>query len=323
MQIHVPAWTGSVIVHTIVFLILFLLVRPDTEIRGAPGTERIWQMGIVLDSDSDHSSVVQMETVTIESPSTNETSGGTKGSSEPPTDTAPEQVEPNVNETENVIGQTATTSDNPDSNAQTTSKAGTEGIETGTGTGKGSSSGDGVTVKVFGLEGTGHRFAFVFDRSDTMSEHEGKPIQAAKAELINAINSLGSVHQFIIVFYNQDTLIYPEGDRAARSIYATDENKELAKRFVHSIVPAGGTNHEEAISIAAKQKPDVIFLLTDGEQKDDLSNPQLDRITKATNGIQINVIQFGSGSEPRIRNYLKLLAIQNAGLYQYIDVGKL
>ena len=322
MQLHVPAWTGSVIVHTIVFLILFLIVRPDAEIRGAPGTERIWQMGIALDSDSDHSPVVQMETVISELQSANETSGGSEGTSKSPTET-PEQAETNADETENVIGPAAATGDNSDTDNQPTTKMGTGGEGTGTGTGKGSGSGDGATVNVFGLEGTGHRFAFVFDRSDTMSEHEGRPIQAAKAELIKAINSLGSVHQFIIVFYNQDTLVYPEGERAARSIYATDENKESASRFVQSIVPAGGTNHEEAISIAAKQKPDVIFLLTDGEAKDDLSNPQLDRITKATSGIQINVIQFGIGPEPRIRNYLKLLAIQNAGLYQYIDVGKL
>ena len=318
-----PAWMGSVIFHIIGLLLLFLFVRPDTKIRGAPGAERLGQIGIALKSDSDQGTVYRTETETFESQSADVPSGGSQGPLEPLTET-PDQFDPGTflpNPMENVIGPTAvTTGGNAD---QIANRIGTGGIGTGTNTGTGSGTSGGATVSVFGLEGTGHRFAFVFDRSDSMTEQGGKPIRAAKAELIRAIDSLGSVHQLFIVLYNEDTMIYPKGEQSGRLIYATDDNKEAAKRFIRSIVPAGGTNHEKALSIATKQRPDVIFLLTDGESKDDLSVAQLDRITKVSGGIQINVIQFGIGSEPRGRNYLKLLATQNAGLYQYIDIGKL
>ena len=322
MQLHIPAWVGSVIFHTIGLLLLFLFVRPDTEIRGAPGVERVGQIGIALKSDSDQGTVYRTETETFESQPANVPSGGSQGDM-PLTEIA-NSFDPGAflpSPMENVIGPTAVTASG---NAeQIVNRAGTGGFGTGTGTGTGSGAGGGATVSVFGLEGTGHRFAFVFDRSDSMTEQGGKPIRAAKAELIRSIDSLGSVHQLLIVLYNEDTMIYPKGEQSARLIYATDDNKESAKRFIRSIVPAGGTNHEKALSVAAKQRPDVIFLLTDGESKDDLNISQLDRITKVSGGIQINVIQFGIGPEPRSRNYLKILATQNAGLYQYIDIGKL
>src|SRR5262245_26111248 len=57
-----------------------------------------------------------------------------------------------------------------------------------------------VETRVFGVRGRGTRFVYVFDRSSSM---EGGPLLAAKRELIASLQNLQSVHQFQIIFYNQ------------------------------------------------------------------------------------------------------------------------
>ena len=125
------------------------------------------------------------------------------------------------------------------------------------------------------------------------------------------------------MFYNHEPSIYPVGEQSSRLIFATDDNKEAAKDYIRRIIPAGATNHEKALIMAARQNPDVIFLLTDGEPKDDLDARQLNQISRVSGKAQINVIQFGFGPESGARNNLKDLATQNAGQYKYIDVTTL
>ena len=344
----IPAWAGSVIFHLFGLLLLFLFAHSSSEIRGAPGIERTDNIGIVLKSDSNDGGAGGSGGLGGSGNSSyrNETGifGPNPQAAESPTEIleplttsqmsfSPDQVLPKVHGS--IIGPTsvgfggdAGQSDRLLSGGPGRGLGGSGfgngfGNGIGNGTGNGNGSGLGATVGVFGLEGTGYKFAFVFDRSDSMRDPASKPIRAAKAELIQAIDSLKDVHQLLVVFYNEEPAIYPSGEQSGRLIFATDDNKEAAKRFIQSIVPSGGTNHEKALTVAAKQNPDVIFLLTDGEPKDDLNAAQWDRISRVTRSTQINVIQFGLGPEPQSRNYLKRLATENAGQYQYIEIGTL
>jgi hypothetical protein len=63
-----------------------------------------------------------------------------------------------------------------------------------------------VKTTVFGIEGEGTRFLYVFDRSESMLGYGGAPLKRAKAELLESLKSLGPVHQFQIVFYNDSPL---------------------------------------------------------------------------------------------------------------------
>ena len=86
----------------------------------------------------------------------------------------------------------------------------------------------------------------------------------------------------------------------------------------------GGTEHSKPLRDALQLRPDVIFFLTDGEEKDALNDGQLGEIRRLNRGgIQINTIQFGVGAEPRGRNFLRTLAAQNEGQFQYINVAEL
>ena len=146
-------------------------------------------------------------------------------------------------------------------------------------------------------------------------------LRTAKAELIRSFNKLDKVHQFQIVFYNERPVVFNPTGTPGRLAFATDENKRRAIRFLDTIVPNGGTAHEEALRVAIRLQPDVIFLLTDADDPK-LSPAQLAKIRQLAAGIILNAIEFGSRPKPAGKNFLATLAEQNGGKYVYIDISK-
>ena len=186
-------------------------------------------------------------------------------------------------------------------------------------TGRGNLAGETV-VQLFGTQGKGTKFVYVFDHSASM---DGKQIRRAKAELIQSLDSLGDFHQFNIIFYNHEFRPWRSGTTKVL-VFAKPENKRDAVRSIEETIAIGGTYHYKPLMEAVAHRPDVIFFLTDGEAEDDLKPAELEAIDRANSlgrGAQINVIQFGSGrladSESRA---LKQLATQNHGEYRYINV---
>jgi len=172
-------------------------------------------------------------------------------------------------------------------------------------------------TRVFGVEGEGYKFAYVFDRSGSM---EGRPLQAAKAELIASLESLADTHQFQIIFYNEQALRFSPTGEPNRLFFATERNKSLAAKFIGSIVADDGTDHEQALMLAINLRPDVIFLLTDADEPK-LWPGQLAKITRRAEGITINAIEFGFGPQADPNNFLVRLARENGGRHAYVDIS--
>ncbi len=179
-------------------------------------------------------------------------------------------------------------------------------------------------VEVFGVQGSGSRFVYVFDRSLSMSGYQGRPLAAAQRELIKSLESLGSVHQFQMVFYNEEPKVF--GARPGQSVslvFGNDENKKRAATFVNGITADGGTRHMEALVKALSMGPDVIFFLTDADDPQ-LSEADLARLRQRNRaGTVINCIEYGAGASQEEMNFLKRLAKQNRGQHVYIDVTRL
>ena len=150
-------------------------------------------------------------------------------------------------------------------------------------------------TSMFGVEGVGYKFVYVIDRSGSMGGDGNAALKAAKAELLASIKKLESTHSFQIVFYNDTpTMFNPAGNGLA--VFATDRNKDLAERFLDSISAQGGTEHEAALRMALKLKPDVIFWLTDADRPEARRRP--DRAAQPPRrGHVINTIEFGSGPQ--------------------------
>lgn len=178
-------------------------------------------------------------------------------------------------------------------------------------------------TSVFGVEGTGSKFIYVFDRSSSMLGYEGRPLAAAKSELIKSLKSLASVHQFQIIFYNNHvTILNPNPSQPPRLMFGDEASKQLAERFVRGISGSGGTRHLEPLKLAIGMAPDVIFFLTDAADPELTAN-ELSQIRRLNKGTAIHTIEFGPGPFPGGDNFLIKLARQNGGRHTYVDVSRL
>jgi hypothetical protein len=198
------------------------------------------------------------------------------------------------------------------------------GAGTGIGTGPGAGIGSGrAKTRVFGIEAEGSKFVYVFDRSGSMGgSGRNTPLDAAKAELLSSLESLDDIHQFQIIFYNERPHIFSPSGGRGRLVFGNAANRSSAQQFVRSIVADGGTRHLEALELALKLQPDVIFFLTDADQPQ-LSPSQLQKIRRANGGsCSINAIEFGLGPEIDNDNFLIQLARQNGGRHTYVDVAR-
>jgi hypothetical protein len=175
---------------------------------------------------------------------------------------------------------------------------------------------------LFGVKGEGKKFVYVVDRSESMGEANHNVLKAVKKQLLGSLSRLDKIHQFQIIFDNDRPLRFTRSGQLSLLILATEQNKALTAKFVDSILPEVGTEHEKALETAILMGPDVIFLLTDAE-KPRLSAEQLASIQRPARGITIHVIEFGRGPPTDPDNLLEQLARQNGGRHRYLDVSSL
>ncbi len=183
-----------------------------------------------------------------------------------------------------------------------------------------------VKTTVFGIEGEGTRFLYVFDRSDSMNGYGGLPLSVAKAQLLESIRSLGPTHQFQIIFYNDSPLPFGGlGGRGPALLTGDEQTKLAASRFVRDVSAFGGTRHVDALRMALSMGPDVVFFLTDADYPSPAASELENLHTRAArSGCTIHTIQFGAGpSQGAGGGWIKSLATGTAGRYRYMDVAEL
>ncbi len=187
------------------------------------------------------------------------------------------------------------------------------------------SPGEKAHVSLFGVKAEGSKFVYVLDRSGST---EGKLLAAAKAEILASIENIDDVHQFQLVVYNERPKVFNPAGPNGHLAFGTDANRAEVKKFLGGIEADGGTDHMAALSLAIRMRPDVIFLLTDGD-KPLVTARELARIDRVGPGIMIHTIQFGDGPPtvstrcPGGQGWMEKLAKQSGGEYRYVDTTKL
>jgi hypothetical protein len=179
-----------------------------------------------------------------------------------------------------------------------------------------------VRTGMFGLVGEGYKFVYVIDRSGSMGGDGAASLRAVKAELEASLKNLDTVHQFQIIFYNHRPVLFNPSGTPGKLVFATEQNKQVVRKYLDSIEAFGGTDHEAALRMAAGLKPDVIFLLTDGDEPKPTAQ-EMEKIERWSAGIPINTIEFGPGPASQTESFLKELARRTGGQYAYIDTTKL
>ncbi|WP_145421581.1 hypothetical protein [Planctomycetes bacterium K23_9] len=189
---------------------------------------------------------------------------------------------------------------------------------------KSDSQGDQATTMVFGVSGSGSRFVYVFDRSDSMNGHNGRPLRVAKAELIRSLKTLSEQQRFQIIFYNDKAKPFQLSGAPLQLVAGEPSMITMAQRYVESIAAFGGTEHDVALKLALRMSPDVIFFLTDARIPR-LSGTELAEIRRRAqqSGTTIHAIEFGPEPGAPQDSFLRDLAAQNQGEYKYIDVRNL
>lgn len=202
------------------------------------------------------------------------------------------------------------------------------GLGKGAGTGAGESgaqapfgvpgggAGQGPKANFIGMSGNAHTVAYVCDASGSMMNM----MFALKAELRKAIDPLKPIQAFNVIFFadkDRPQALSPKGDL----VMANADNKRKAYEFLGTITTAGATNPIPGLENAFRGKPQLIYLLTDGNFPD--NNAVLSKI-RELNGqkkTKINTILFcdASNIEKGIVELLKQIADENGGVFKMVD----
>ncbi|MBC8353029.1 MAG: hypothetical protein H8E66_13620 [Planctomycetes bacterium] len=307
---RVPAWLMSVALHTCLLVLAALLVRSPTK---GPSVEADRTAGIALVQRT-QSETTYFTEEDVASTSSAVATSATDSSSQPsPLAELPIALAIQLPSSAEISSSTGLGQVLPGAIGFTTGSEGARGLPGGQ-----------ARTQVFGAEGTGNKFVYVFDRSASMDGFQGRPMAAAKSQLTASLEDLESVHQFQIVFYNEKPAVFhPDRSRPPSILFASDENKRLATSFVKRMTAIGGTRHIDALNLALGMSPDVVFFLTDAAEPQ-LTPAELAQIRRRNRSeATINSIEFGSGPRPRSENFLMRLARQNRGKHVYVDVSKL
>lgn len=185
----------------------------------------------------------------------------------------------------------------------------------GGGSGGGIGRGIGPRTAFFGAEEQARSFAYVIDRSGSMSQHHA--LRLAKAELLVSLAQLPPDAKFAVLFYNIDAtpILDARGQFTLRS--ATAVNKSEVESRLADVTAIGGTDHARALRAAFALRPEVIFFLTDALQ---MTNETAERLQAEAGTTRIQAIEFGIGPDPGMIDPLKALALATGGGFRYVDV---
>jgi hypothetical protein len=157
--------------------------------------------------------------------------------------------------------------------------------------------GDGKGASFFGTGALGTKFVFVVDCSGSMQE-EYRWVMARR-ELKEAIEGLTKNQQFYVFLYNDTSFAF--SGQQATLMPATEKNKEKIFKWLDKQNPIGDTRPWKAMRLSLRMKPDAIFLLSDGELKDDtvprlrLENREKTSGDGKIGKIPVHTISLGSG----------------------------
>jgi len=206
-----------------------------------------------------------------------------------------------------------------------------DGVANGDGTNQGSSRGSdkGDYAKpgasFFGTYAAGQRFVFVIDSSKSMLQGTRWP--TLRRELIRAIQSLSPDQEFFVISFDSEAHpMFGKLPPAGKFLPPTKDNIYRLNQWVGSINHGGNTLPAASIGIAMQLKPDAIFLLSDGEIRDNtlrdlqIYNHEIDDKGENRTLIPIHTVLLHS-QEGFLT--LKLIADENDGVFTPVTMSTL
>ncbi len=184
--------------------------------------------------------------------------------------------------------------------------------------GKGPTSGEQATVGgggevgFFGAKASANSVLFVVDKSGSMAG-QGR-IEAAKQELVNALQQLQPSQRFYVIFYSSHMHRMLDPAPPEQLLPATRRNVGRVLAWINRDVHAGGdTQPLDSLLTALKMQPEVIFFLTDGDV-----NPAAAATVHLSNA-HGSVIHTLCLSEDYGEQVMRRIAKENKGRYRFVE----
>ncbi|MBM3965592.1 MAG: hypothetical protein FJ308_11095 [Planctomycetes bacterium] len=169
----------------------------------------------------------------------------------------------------------------------------------------------------FGTYAAGHRFVFVIDSSKSMLQGTRWP--TLRRELIRAIQSLSPDQEFFVISFDaQAHPMFGKLPPLGKFLHPTKDNIYRLNQWVGSIVHGSDTLPATSLGIAMQLKPDAIFLLSDGEIRDNtlgdlqIYNHEMNENGESKTLIPIHTVLLHSNVGFLT---LKLIADENDGVF--------
>jgi hypothetical protein len=201
-----------------------------------------------------------------------------------------------------------------------------KGMGIGSGEGDGASAGFGVPgggsglgpkSQFMGVGGNARTVAYVCDASGSMM---GLPFDLLKIELKKAVEVLVPTQAFNVVFF-QKGMAEPFS-RDSRPM-ATPNNKERAFKWLSEETVASNSDPIPAIRLVFSQRPQLMYLLTDGAFDDNDAVVVEIRKLNASKQTKINTIAFFSPNAPDserkpCEDVLRTIASESGGQFKVV-----
>ena len=186
-----------------------------------------------------------------------------------------------------------------------------DGLENWNGLGDRDLAGGGPVGSLWGV-GKGQQarsIVYVMDRSGSMSD----TIESLKRELRRAIGSLEPDQLFNVIWFNEGKAT----EWSTRMRKASFENKRKAFDAIRRIVAAGQTEPIDAVRKSLGYRPDVMFLLSDGDFGEE-NRRVIELIRKRKRRPIINTILFVYDTMGDGERVLRTIAELSGGTYKHV-----
>ena len=190
--------------------------------------------------------------------------------------------------------------------------------------------GDGKSAKFFGTKAQGNKFVYVLDRSGSMdyesaeiNDYRVTRFDVARMELLKSVESLQPHQEFYVVLFSTGMKqMFNEESLLPKSVKATPENKARLKDWLWEDRASGGTDPRDSLKLAFKMKPDAIFMLSDGEFRDERDGDPLSiditkRQMQEKTPIRINSIALEDNSS---KANMEELSDVSGGQFRFVKV---
>ena len=169
-------------------------------------------------------------------------------------------------------------------------------------------------VQFFGVQEEASRIVFVVDNSGSMQRGR---METTLDELNYAVQRLKEGQQFYVIFYSDQAypMFYPESVDVMQP--ATRENKKKLAKWLRTVEICLGGRLLDAMEMASKLEPQVVFLMSDG----DIRSQRVMQSLTNRDAWKFRVHSFGM--EVRTKQHaenLAAIAEANEGAFTVVDV---